>query len=86
MRSISKRLRTVAGLAAVTAVAMAALAVPAMAQQRINLGHLMDNSGATSDGSSSTLPSDEVCSKLASTENGASPRLSLAIGIWCFSA
>jgi hypothetical protein len=23
---------------------------------------------------------------LASTENGASPRLSLAIGIWCFSA
>ena len=27
----------------------AGLAVPAMAQQRINLGHLMDNSGATSD-------------------------------------
>ena len=32
------------------------------------------------------LPSDEACSRLASTENGASPRLSLAIGIWCFSA
>jgi hypothetical protein len=29
---------------------------------------------------------DEECSRLASTENGASPRLSLAIGIWCFSA
>jgi hypothetical protein len=34
-------------------------------------------------GSSSTLPSEEECSRLASTENGASPRLSLAIGIWC---
>ena len=27
-----------------------------------------------------------MCRRLASTENGASPRLSLAIGIWCFSA
>ena len=27
-----------------------------------------------------------MCSRLASVENGASPRLSLAIGIWCFSA
>jgi branched-chain amino acid transport system substrate-binding protein len=27
----------------------AGLALPAVAQQRINLGHLMDNSGATSD-------------------------------------
>jgi hypothetical protein len=43
-------------------------------------------SGASTAGSSSTLPSDEECSRLASTENGASPRLSLAIGIWCFSA
>ncbi len=34
-------------------------------------------------GSSSTLPSDEECSRLASTENGASPSLSLATGIWC---
>ena len=32
------------------------------------------------------MPSDEACSRLASTENGASPRLSLAIGIWCSSA
>lgn len=31
-------------------------------------------------------PSDEVCSRLASTLNGASPRLSLAIGIWFASA
>ena len=31
-------------------------------------------------------PRPEMCSRLASTENGASPRLSLAIGIWCFSA
>ncbi len=37
-------------------------------------------------GSSSTLPSDEECNRLASTEKGASPRLSLAIGIWCCSA
>ena len=35
---------------------------------------------ASSAGSSRPLPSDEVCSRLASTENGASPRLSLAIG------
>ena len=27
-----------------------------------------------------------MCSRFASTENGASPRLSFAIGIWCFSA
>ena len=27
-----------------------------------------------------------MCNRLASVENGASPRLSLAIGIWCFSA
>jgi hypothetical protein len=32
------------------------------------------------------LPSDEVCRRFASTENGASPRLSLAIGIWFCSA
>ena len=31
--------------------------------------------------SSSTLPSEEECSRLASTENGASPRLSLVTGI-----
>ena len=43
-------------------------------------------SGASTDGSSSTLPSDDECRRLASTEKGASPRLSLAIGIWCFSA
>ncbi len=43
-------------------------------------------SGASAAGSSSTFPSDDECSKLASIENGASPRLSLAIGIWCFSA
>jgi hypothetical protein len=42
-------------------------------------------SGASTHGSSRTLPSDEECRRLASTENGASPRLSLAIGIWCFS-
>ena len=36
--------RTLFGL-----VAAASLALPAAAQQRINLGHLMDNSGATSD-------------------------------------
>ena len=33
-----------------------------------------------------SCPRYEVCSRLASIENGASPRLSLAIGIWCFSA
>jgi hypothetical protein len=43
-------------------------------------------SGGSCHGSSSTLPSEEECSRLASTENGASPCLSLAIGIWCFSA
>src|SRR5215216_108950 len=32
------------------------------------------------------MPSDDVCKRLASTENGASPRLSLAIGIWLRSA
>ena len=32
-------------------------------------------------GSSSTFPSEEECKRLASTENGASPRLSLATGI-----
>ena len=44
------------------------------------------NSGASTAGSSSTFPSEEECSRLASTLNGASPRLSLVIGIWCFSA
>ena len=44
------------------------------------------NSGAGTAGSSSTFPSDEECSRLASTLNGASPRLSLAMGIWCASA
>ena len=39
--------------------------------------------GASFAGSSSTLPSDDECSRLASTENGASPPLSLAMGIWC---
>ncbi len=43
-------------------------------------------SGASTAGSSSTFPSDEEWSRLASTEKGASPRLSLLIGIWCFSA
>ena len=37
-------------------------------------------------GSSSTLPSLDVCNKLASTENGASPRLSFGTGIWFCSA
>ncbi len=49
-------------------------------------GALIDESGASSAGSSSTFPSDDECSRLASTLNGASPRLSLAIGIWCCSA
>ena len=44
------------------------------------------NSGASTAGSSRTLPSDEECRRLASTLKGASPRLSLAIGIWFFSA
>ena len=44
------------------------------------------NSGASTAGSSSTLPSEEECRRLASTLKGASPRLSLAMGIWCFSA
>jgi len=43
-------------------------------------------SGASEAGSSSTFPSDEECRRFASIEKGASPRLSLAIGIWCFSA
>ena len=38
------------------------------------------------EGSSKTLPSEEVCKRFASTEKGASPLLSFAIGIWCFSA
>ena len=42
--------------------------------------------GTSIAGSSSTLPSEEECSRLASTENGASPRLSLEMGIWCASA
>ena len=58
------------------------------------VGRLLGRDGALSrrspaprsPGSSSTLPSEEECSRLASTENGASPRLSLAIGIWCCSA
>ena len=47
---------------------------------------LKTNSSGSFQGSSSTLPSAEMCSRLASTENGASPRLSRAIGIWCCSA
>lgn len=43
-------------------------------------------SGGSCHGSSSTLPSEEECRRLASTENGASPFLSLATGIRCFSA
>src|SRR6185437_15785712 len=42
-------------------------------------------SGSTA-GSSRTFPSDEECRRFASTENGASPRLSFAMGIWCASA
>ena len=38
-------------------------------------------SGASAAGSSSTFPSDDECSRFASIEKGASPRLSLAIGI-----
>ena len=37
-------------------------------------------------GSSSTFPSEEEWRRLASIEKGASPLLSLLIGIWCFSA
>ena len=49
-------------------------------------GALIDDlAAARLAGSSSTLPSEEECSRLASTENGASPRLSLATGIWCCS-
>src|SRR5690606_27393378 len=43
-------------------------------------------SGGSPHGSSRTLPSDEECNRLASTENGASPFLSLETGIWCCSA
>ena len=43
-------------------------------------------SSGSSAGSSSSLPSEELCSRFASTLNGASPRLSFAIGIWCVSA
>ncbi|MNE27490.1 hypothetical protein D3C80_1209010 [compost metagenome] len=43
-------------------------------------------SGASTAGSSRTLPSEDECKRLASTENGASPFLSLATGIWCCSA
>jgi hypothetical protein len=50
------------------------------------IGALIDVGRRPPAGSSSTLPSDDECSRLASTENGASPRLSLATGIWCFSA
>ena len=42
--------------------------------------------GTSRAGSSSTFPSDEACSRLASTENGDSPRLSFGIGIWWASA
>ena len=43
-------------------------------------------SGGSTQGSSRTFPSEEECSRFASTEKGASPRLSLAMGIWCSSA
>ena len=41
-------------------------------------------SGASNHGSSNTLPSEEVCNKLASVLKGGSPFLSLGIGIWYF--
>ncbi len=43
-------------------------------------------SGGSLHGSSSTLPSEDECRRLASTEKGASPCLSFGTGIWCFSA
>ena len=43
-------------------------------------------SSGASQGSSRILPSLLECSRLASTLKGDSPRLSLAIGIWCASA
>src|SRR3954468_8045859 len=43
-------------------------------------------SGASAAGSSSTFPSEEEWRRLASIEKGASPLLSLEIGIWCCSA
>ena len=43
-------------------------------------------SGASFQGSSNNLPSEEVCKRLESVLNGGSPLLSLGIWIWCFSA
>jgi hypothetical protein len=51
---------------------------------RVETVRIWTYSGASSHGSSSTLPSEEECSMLASTENGASPRLSFGTGIWWF--
>ena len=58
------------------------------------VGRVLGRDGALIDVSRRARPRDppapcprpRMCRRLASTENGASPRLSLAIGIWCFSA
>ncbi len=49
-------------------------------------GALVDEFGGLDGRVLQHLPSEDECNRLASTLNGASPRLSLAIGIWCFSA
>jgi hypothetical protein len=49
-------------------------------------GALVDALGGSTPGLPAPCLRTEECSRLASTENGASPRLSLATGIWCFSA
>ena len=49
-------------------------------------GKVLEDPWVATHGSSSTLPSAEICNKLASTLNGASPRLSFGMGIWFCSA